>query len=1267
MARVLVIDDVATNRDVLIPLLHYLEHETAEAADGAQGLALVHSFQPNLIICDILMPTMDGFEFVKRLRQDPQARSTPVLFYSATFLEDEAWVLARSCGVVNVITKPCDPEIVLDIVTATLASPGISVDQPATDVLSSTEFDAEHLRLLSAKLIESTQQLHGANRRLAALTELCAEIAGQRDPVALLQRLCHGVRSLFGARVAVVYLRQGELQEASTCYTSGVPDADNARWLAWARSQTWGQSATLTANVVRWSALSAAAELALVPWGHSEAPRHALAAPLTTPDHNLGWLMLIDSVGDHEFSSEDETTLTVHLRQVSRIYENSFLHQRLRQQLERLQMEVAVRQRAERLLALEHAVAKGLAGADTYAQGCEVVLAGVCQRLGWQMGRFWQVDERRGVMTVVSQWLVPDSPLAGHASQTEKAVLRLGEGLTGRVWQTGEALWAPQLRDEPRLVQAAWRESSLAGSASLSPVKVDGRVVGVLAFLSDATQTTDAAIHQAAGGVAQQLGQFIARREAEHLLNLSERLNRSTLNALAEQICVLDSGGHVLAVNQAWRLFRDTLPDPIWRPAEGVDFFADNRRPTAVVECVAGLRNGVREVLSGRLAVFSLEYQITGHAQERHWFVARVTRFELDQAVRVVIAHEDISERKEAELRAQRLHRVTSVLSAINGLIVRATDTNELYHEACRIAVETGRFLRVWVGLMDPATQRPVMVAWCEGERSKGYFEHFAPRLGSYLQQDDARFRELMQHQRPVVINNLQNDNWMGLSPRSQYWHLRALAVFPLTDHQTTVGWLALHADEVDVFDAEECRLLSELAGDISFAMAHIRQAEDMQRLAYYDQLTGCANAGLFNERLSQSIAMAATVRQSLVLAILDIDGFKSINDNLGRHVGDKLLEQVARRVLEVTGDASRVARVGADQFALMLPGAPGDFELLRLSQQLYEQAFAREFVLGADTLQVGARVGLAIYPRDGETADALFGHAEAALKRAKGIAERVVFYDARMSAVVAEKFDTERRLRQALQKGEFELHYQPKYELRSGHMGSVEALIRWRSASGLIPPATFIPLMEESGLIIEAGKWILKQAVTDRQTWLATLGEAPRVSVNVAVQQLQDKGFLDAVQEALAVGGADPGLDIEITESGFVDDVERTIATLRRLRDMGVGLAVDDFGTGYSSLGYLARLPLTELKIDQGFVRAMLTDPASYTLVSSMVSLAKALKMSCVAEGVETPAQAQRLVELDCDQVQGYLTSRPVPAGDMPTLFRRSPEEVLRLLRGQA
>ncbi len=964
MARVLVIDDVATNRDVLIPLLHYLEHETAEAADGAQGLALVGSFRPDLIICDILMPTMDGFEFVKRLRLDSMAGSTPVLFYSATFLEHEAWALARSCGVVNVITKPCDPELVLDIVTAALASPYVAADQPAADTLSSTEFDAEHLRLLSTKLIENTQQLHAANRRLAALTELCAEIAGQRDPEALLQRLCHGVRSLFGARVAVLYLQQGELHETPTCYTSGVPDADNSHWLAWAQAQAWG-GATPAAAVVRWSPLSAATELASVPWAHSEAPRHALAAPLTTPDHHLGWLMLIDSVGDHAFSSDDETTLTVHLRQACRIYENSYLHLRLQQQLDRLQVEVAVRE--------------------------------------------------------------------------------------------------------------------------------------------------------------------------------------------------------------------------------------------------------------------------------------------------------------QAELRAQRLHRVTSVLSAINGLIVRATDTQELYQEACRIAVDTGRFLRVWVGLMDPVTQQPSMVAWCEGERSTGYFDHFAPRLSTYLQHDDARFRDLMQHQRPVVINNLQTDNWMGLSPRSQYWHLRAMAVFPLTDHQTTVGWLALHADEIDVFDAEECRLLSELAGDISFAMSHIRQAEDMQRLAYYDQLTGCANTGLFNERLSQSIAMAATVRQSLVLAILDIDGFKSINDNLGRHVGDKLLEQVARRVLDVTGDASRVARVGADQFALMLPGAPGDFELLRLSQQLYEQAFAHEFVLGADTLQVGARVGLAIYPRDGETADALFGHAEAALKRAKGIAERVVFYDARMSAVVTEKFDTERRLRQALQKGEFELHYQPKYLLRSGHMGSVEALIRWRSAAGLVPPATFIPLMEESGLIVEAGKWILMQAVTDRQAWLATLGEAPRVSVNVAVQQLQDKGFLDVVQEALEAGGADPGLDIEITESGFVEDVERTVATLRRLRDMGVGLAVDDFGTGYSSLGYLARLPLTELKIDQGFVRAMLTDPASHTLVSSMVSLAKALKMSCVAEGVETAAQAQRLVELDCDQVQGFLTSRPVPADAVPALLRRSPDEVLRLLRGRA
>ena len=1102
MARVLVIDDVATNREVLITLLHHLGHETAEAGDGGEGLVQVARWEPHLIVCDILMPSMDGFEFVKQLRKDLKHHATPVVFYTATFLQHEAWTLARSCGVEHVITKPCEPDLVIDVLNSALAGRSTSAYPPEILPIFEAEFDAEHLKLLTRKLTQSTLQLQTANQRLGL-------------------------------------------------------------------------------------------------------------------------------------------------------------------QLEHLQAEVATRERAERLLELEHAVAKALAAAETLGEGQAAVVATVCERLGWQMGRFWRVDDTRQAMTIATQWVKPGSSLLLQAAETSGGVLPRGVGLAGLVWQTGEPLWVPQLRNDPRLAQAVWRESTATGSASLFPVKVGERVVGVLSFLSDAAQLPDAAMHQTASGVAQQLGQFIARREAEQSLDVSERFNRAALNALAEQIGVLDAVGRVLAVNKAWRALGDRLADSTWRPAEGGLFFAESTQPDASTPYLQTLQAGVREVLTGQRDVFSLSYPITDRDLTCHWFLARVTRFEQGEQVRVVIAHEDITERKVAELRAQRLMRVTGVLSAINSLIVRVNNVNELYQEACRLAVETGRFLRAWIGLVDPDSRLPVMQASCEGARKMAYFERFDQILDIQRLQKEPRFLELMSDQKPIVINDIRTDSWMGFAAQAHVWNTRSLALFPLTHQRTTVGWLSLHSEEVDFFDAEECRLLSELAGDISFAMSHIRQSENMQRLAYYDQLTGCANRNLFHDRLSQSIAMAVTMGQSLVLAILDVDGFKSINDNLGRHVGDSLLQQVGRRVVEVAGDASRVARVGADQFALMLPGAPADFELLRTSQQVYEKAFAPEFSVGGDSLQVGAKVGLAIYPRDGADADELFGHAEAALKRAKRVGERVVFYDAHISAVVAEKFDIERRLRQALQRDEFLLHYQPKYDMRTGRMGSVEALIRWNSPdTGLVPPAKFIPLMEETGLIVDVGRWIFRQAGRDRRTWLAAMGRAPRVSVNVAAKQLQDGGFLALVKEALQDGGADPGLDIEITESGLVGDFESTIAKLLSLREMGVGLAVDDFGTGYSSLSYLARLPLTELKIDQSFVRAMLIDPAADTLVSSMVSLAKALKMSCVAEGVETREQAQRLQALDCDQVQGYLTGHPVDADRVPVLYQRDASEILHLLR---
>ena len=303
--------------------------------------------------------------------------------------------------------------------------------------------------------------------------------------------------------------------------------------------------------------------------------------------------------------------------------------------------------------------------------------------------------------------------------------------------------------------------------------------------------------------------------------------------------------------------------------------------------------------------------------------------------------------------------------------------------------------------------------------------------------------------------------------------------------------------------------------------------------------------------------------------------------------------------------------------------------------------------------LRVSAKAGIALFPNDGADADALFQNAEAALKKAKATGERYLFHTQQMTERIGEKLALENKLRQALEKEEFVLHYQPKVDTATRRIDSVEALIRWQSPElGLVPPMQFIPLLEETGLILEVGAWALGRAVVDHRTWTEQGLPAPRVSVNVSAVQLRQRDFVATVEEAIRAGSIPPGIDLEITESLVMEDIEANMKKLEEVRLLGVSIAIDDFGTGYSSLGYLAKLPVHSLKIDRSFIITMLKDPAIMTLVSTIISMAHSLRLKVVAEGVDAEEQAKALDRLGCDQLQGYLFSKPVPFDDMTALL---------------
>ncbi|HKU47039.1 MAG TPA: EAL domain-containing protein, partial [Burkholderiales bacterium] len=479
----------------------------------------------------------------------------------------------------------------------------------------------------------------------------------------------------------------------------------------------------------------------------------------------------------------------------------------------------------------------------------------------------------------------------------------------------------------------------------------------------------------------------------------------------------------------------------------------------------------------------------------------------------------------------------------------------------------------------------------------------------------------------------------------------------PLLSGGETAGILLLYARQRDFFDEEEMRLLHELAGDIAFALRHLAQKARMDYLAYHDSLTDLPNRSLFTDRMSQALNAARREKRFAAAIFVDVERFRMVNESFGRKSGDELLRQIGARLRAVAREQDTVARVGGDHFALAVApfDRPGDTAYAYLER--LDEAFAEPIVLEGVELRVALKAGIAVFPTDGESTEALCANAETALMKAKHETHRYLFYAPEMNARVAESLAMEHRLRRALADGTLALHYQPKMDIGSGSLAGLEALIRWNDPElGSVPPSRFVSLLEETGMILAAGRWALKKAVEDIGRWQGLGLKVPRTSVNVSALQLRQKDFVESVLDAIAQAeGAAPLLDIEITESVLVDDIEESTRKLQALRRAGVEISVDDFGTGFCSLSYLARLPVDTLKIDRSFVVRMRDAGYPRNIVAMIVSLAHTLGLRVVAEGVEDDEQVRLLRELGCDQIQGFLVGRPVPPEDIDELLSAS------------
>ena len=610
----------------------------------------------------------------------------------------------------------------------------------------------------------------------------------------------------------------------------------------------------------------------------------------------------------------------------------------------------------------------------------------------------------------------------------------------------------------------------------------------------------------------------------------------------------------------------------------------------------------------------------------------------------------DITERRLQEARAVHFTRVLKMQSAIHGAVLRIRDPDELLQEACRVAAEVGAYDSAVISMVDPdgrqarpkyrsgldgLPEAPTIVIG-DGTSPDVSVAGRALRTGEMALSGDLRLTE------PTVLGREQ------LLARG----IRSIVALPLTVEGARVGVLTLLSASTERIHDEELMLLQDVAVTLGLGLRSQQHADAAQFLTYYDPLTGLANRALLCERLNALILDTSTSVAHPIVAAFDVHDLSGFNDTFGRSFGDALVQKVAERVRLAVESELHVGHLGGGTFALFireLPGA-GDSVAAMIDNTVFEQPFEIE----GRSVRVTCRSGLARYPGDGLDAATLVQKAEAALRQAKESGERYLHFKLQMRSDVARRLQLEHDLREAIDAQQFVLHYQPQVTISTGRVESVEALLRWRKPEGeLVLPSQFLPVLESSGMIVTVGSWALSRASQDCRR-CRSLGLGPlRISVNVSALQIRRRGFVEDVLRIVGEWGSDGyGIDIEITETSVLQDLEDTRRKLRRLREAGIRIAIDDFGTGYSSLGLLPTLPIDILKVDRAFIKGLPEDRASVALTSSVIQIASAFGLETVAEGVETVAQLDLLRTLNCHQSQGHLHWKPMPLEDLENLL---------------
>jgi diguanylate cyclase (GGDEF)-like protein/PAS domain S-box-containing protein len=732
-----------------------------------------------------------------------------------------------------------------------------------------------------------------------------------------------------------------------------------------------------------------------------------------------------------------------------------------------------------------------------------------------------------------------------------------------------------------------------------------GRVTAEAALLANApTEIQEAirAVNRSAASLRDQFGQRI-----DSLMN-SLMQHKSAMDQAAI-VCEADAAGVITGINDLF-----VTSSGFTRPEVVGQRLGDVGRPA-----------GARLPWQPSDRVWNGEVVISGRHGRRHWYRTIVPMFGADGTVeRYICIDIDITERKEFERTIVENAQRQTLIAELGRKALAANGLDELFADAADAAA---RGLGAACAAVFEAAPDGMLVRAGAGRLAQSTGLQLACTHGD-PPASDAALR-----------------SWFA--PLAALHGIDTGIDTAIVCGERTFGHLGVYAARPRRFGADDANFLHGVANIVATAVERQEARNRLTYLAQYDPLTSLPNRRRLAHSLEDAIAAAARAQGRAAVMFIDLDRFKNVNDMLGHGVGDQLLVQAAKRLSACARADDVVARLGGDEFALVLPALDGDGVAADVAARVIE-ALAQPFYLEGQQLFVSASVGIATYPENGRDAETLLKNADTAMYGAKnGGRNNYQFYVAEMHENATQRLQTETQLRQALERSEFLLHYQPKLDLATGTISGFEALLRWNHPQrGLVPPLEFIGILEDTGLILPVGEWVIGDVCRQLKAWQAQGMTVQPVAINLSARQLQQADLAGAVERIVARAGVDPALlEFELTESMLMTNPEGAVEILARIKALGMRLSVDDFGTGYSSLAYLKRFPLDALKIDRTFVRDLPDDPDDAAITKAVIRLAHSLSLKVVAEGVENVAQLRELEQYGCDQIQGYYVSRPVPA----------------------